>query len=296
MSDERAPIFRRFAAGASSPCWASRVPARRRCPAARPTRSRSWFRTWCSPRTRCPGIADLVREHLHRVQRRLRRARADARGPRRQARGQSGAPGQHGASSAPGVRPALQGLYNPGRVTRADGASRAARWKEITWDDAIATAGAEGRRGGRQGRGASPGRGGARFSDLPRRLDRRARRAGGPVRSRSTTSRCGPPTAACSAATSSRRTTSARRSTSSPSAPTSSRPGSRRIENQRGFAESHGFTDGRELAKHVYFAPRASTSPGSTPTSGMPVVPGTETSLALAMARRARLQRARRQP
>ncbi len=54
-------------------------------------------------------------------------------------------------------------------------------------------------------------------------------------------------------------------------------------ENQMGYAESHGFTRGREPAKHVYFAPRASLT-GLNADEWHAVAPGSETSLALALA------------
>jgi molybdopterin-containing oxidoreductase family iron-sulfur binding subunit len=54
-------------------------------------------------------------------------------------------------------------------------------------------------------------------------------------------------------------------------------------EYQLGYAESHGFTGGREPAKHVYFAPRASLT-GLNADEWHAVVPGSEASLALAMA------------
>jgi molybdopterin-containing oxidoreductase family iron-sulfur binding subunit len=54
-------------------------------------------------------------------------------------------------------------------------------------------------------------------------------------------------------------------------------------EYQLGYAESHGFTQGREPSKHVYFAPRASLT-GLNADEWHAVVPGSETSLALAMA------------
>jgi anaerobic selenocysteine-containing dehydrogenase/Fe-S-cluster-containing dehydrogenase component len=54
------------------------------------------------------------------------------------------------------------------------------------------------------------------------------------------------------------------------------------MENQRGFAESHGFANGR-MSKHVYFGPRMSLT-GLNADEWHPIVPGTEAVLALAMA------------
>ncbi len=54
------------------------------------------------------------------------------------------------------------------------------------------------------------------------------------------------------------------------------------IENQRGFAESHGFSDG-DSAKMVYAGPRMDLT-GLNADEWLPVKPGTEAALALAMA------------
>jgi len=54
------------------------------------------------------------------------------------------------------------------------------------------------------------------------------------------------------------------------------------IEQQRGFAESHGYRGG-EMAKHVYLAPRMSLT-GMNADEWHPIAPGTEAALALAMA------------
>jgi molybdopterin-containing oxidoreductase family iron-sulfur binding subunit len=54
------------------------------------------------------------------------------------------------------------------------------------------------------------------------------------------------------------------------------------IEQQRGFAESHGYRGG-EMAKHVYLAPRMSLT-GMNADEWHPIAPGTEAPLALAMA------------
>ena len=54
------------------------------------------------------------------------------------------------------------------------------------------------------------------------------------------------------------------------------------IENQRGFARSHGFTDG-EVAKFVYAAPRMDLT-GLNADEWLPIKPGSEAALALAMA------------
>ena len=78
------------------------------------------------------------------------------------------------------------------------------------------------------------------------------------------------------------RTTSPRPDTSSRSGPTSWRAGAASIENQRGFARSHGFTDG-EVAKFVYAAPRMDLT-GLNADEWLPIRPGSEAALALAMA------------
>jgi len=54
------------------------------------------------------------------------------------------------------------------------------------------------------------------------------------------------------------------------------------VENQRGFAESHGFHDGR-MAKHVAFAPRMSLT-GQNADEWYAIRPGSEAALALALA------------
>jgi anaerobic selenocysteine-containing dehydrogenase/Fe-S-cluster-containing dehydrogenase component len=54
------------------------------------------------------------------------------------------------------------------------------------------------------------------------------------------------------------------------------------IENQRGFARSHGFTNG-EMAKFVYAAPRMDLT-GLNADEWLPIKPGSEAALALAMA------------
>jgi molybdopterin-containing oxidoreductase family iron-sulfur binding subunit len=54
------------------------------------------------------------------------------------------------------------------------------------------------------------------------------------------------------------------------------------IENQRGYARSHGFND-RDMAKSVYIGPRRSLT-GLNADEFHPVAPGSETALALAMA------------
>jgi len=55
------------------------------------------------------------------------------------------------------------------------------------------------------------------------------------------------------------------------------------VEYQRQFAESHGFSREGGMAKHVYFAPRASLT-GLNADEWHAVAPGSETALALAMA------------
>ncbi|HEX5631772.1 MAG TPA: molybdopterin-dependent oxidoreductase, partial [Gemmatimonadales bacterium] len=55
------------------------------------------------------------------------------------------------------------------------------------------------------------------------------------------------------------------------------------VQYQRQFAESHGFTADRGMAKHVYLAPRASLT-GLNADEWHAVAPGSEATLALAMA------------
>ena len=194
----------------------------------------------------------------------------DARRPCGEARGQSRAPDQQGRAVR--ARPGgAAGAVQPGAGARPDGEAAAARWKEISWDDAIAHAGAEAGRGERQGRGHLRRRAG-HLLQLPRRLDRRRRRPGGPlpgVRPRAGAR------GECPRLRSRRApgaTTSARRSTSSPSARTSSRPGSpdREPARLRRVPRVHA---GRASRPSLSTSRRARRSPGSTPTSGMPSCP-----------------------
>ena len=76
-----------------------------------------------------PGVADLVREHLHRVRQRVRRARADPRGPRGEAGGQPRPSGQPGQALLP--RPGgAAGAVQPGADPGPDGARQAtAAWR-----------------------------------------------------------------------------------------------------------------------------------------------------------------------
>ncbi|HEU4700175.1 MAG TPA: molybdopterin-dependent oxidoreductase [Gemmatimonadales bacterium] len=55
------------------------------------------------------------------------------------------------------------------------------------------------------------------------------------------------------------------------------------MENQRGYAEAHGFERGRPTAKHVYFAPRMDLT-GLNADEWYTIKPGTEAVLALAIA------------
>ena len=61
-----------------------------------------------------PGLADLVRQHLHRVRHRLRRPRADPRGPRGQAGRAIPSTRSTRASSAPAARRRSRGSTTPG--------------------------------------------------------------------------------------------------------------------------------------------------------------------------------------
>ena len=227
-----------------------------------------------------PGHPDLVRQHVHRVQCRVRPARAGSRRPSRQARGQSRQSDQQGRPLRPGAgRPA--GALQPGARARADGeAGRHLEGDQLGRCDR--DAGAEGRRGGRQARRHLRG-GAGHLLQLPRRLGRRPRAGAWCATSRSTSSRCAPPMRASSAAMRSRHTTSARRSTSSPSARSSSRPSARP-------PSTSSATPSRTASPRDASRPSTSTSrparrsPGLNADEWHAVVPGSETSLALAMA------------
>ena len=260
----------------------ARAAARSRSPAAPPAGSRSWCRTWCSRRIRSRR-RHLVREHLHRVRGGLRRARADARGPRGQARRQSRASGQPGQALLPRAGGAPGPLQSRPRQG-ADGArTRTARFSEITWDEAIARLAGKLRQAGQQGGGGERG-GAGHLLRSARRVDRRRSAGGWSATSRSITSRSAPPTGRCSGWTSCRRTTSAAPSTSCPSAPTSSRPGSRRSRTSAASPSRTASPTG-DVAKFVYAAPRMDLT-GLNADEWLATRPGTETALALAMAQR----------
>ena len=176
---------------------------------------------------------------------------------------------------------ALQGLYNPGP-------DQGARWlrdadgsfKEITWDDAIARLAAKVGAAARWRSSPAPGGAPSPISS-PSGPARSA--AGSCAGSRSTTSRSAPPTARCSASTSCRRTTSRKAkyilSFGADFLETWLGP----IENQRGFAESHGFAERRRRPSSSTPAPRMDLT-GLNADEWLAVRPGTETALALAMA------------
>jgi molybdopterin-containing oxidoreductase family iron-sulfur binding subunit len=174
----------------------------------------------------------------------------------------------------------LQGLYNPGRV-RAPMVKQGGTWKEISWDDAIAmlaqkVAAASGKLAVISGAGRGT------FSSF---LGDWTGAAGGRV------IRYEPfdlePVRAANARVFGRDEIpaydfGAAKYIVSFGADFLETFGSS-TEYQVGYAESHGFTQGREPAKHVYFAPRASLT-GLNADEWHAVAPGSETSLALAMA------------
>ena len=230
-----------------------------------------------------PGVRDLVRQHLHRVRGRLRRARAHPRGARGQAGGQSRAPGQPGQAVLP--RPGgAPGALQPGPHQGADGrGSPTGTFGEITWDDAIAPAGrrSSARPAGKVAVLSGAGRGNASPTSSPSGPRALGGKAGplGAVRPRADAGG-EPPGVRPGPAPGARLRQGA--STSSPSAPTSWRPGSRP---SRTSAASPRRTD----------SPTATWPSSSTPAprrdltglnadEWLPIRPGTETALALAMA------------
>ena len=207
----------------------------------------------------------------------------DPRGPRGEARGQPRAPDQPGQAVLP--RPGgAPGAVQP----RADPRADAARRRRQLHGDHL---GRRDRPARRQGQ-ARPERqiavisrrGRGHLLRSPGRVDRGARRAAGPLRDRSITSRM---------RAANRQVFGLdqmpalrfrpRRSTSSPSAPTSWRPGARSVENQLGFAESHGFDEGGRRPSSSTPA-RAVDLTGLNADEWLPITPGSETALALAMA------------
>ena len=158
MSDDQRAV--RLSTGAvSSPCWACRpVAARWRSPAARPTGSRSWCPIWCSRRTRSPASPPGTRAPAPSAP----PGAACTCGPARAARSSSRAiPSTRStrASSAPAARRRSRGCTTPGGSRRPMARGADGSFTEITWDDAIARLAAKLTEAGRQGRGASAARG-----------------------------------------------------------------------------------------------------------------------------------------
>ena len=174
---------------------------------------------------------------------------------------------------------ALQGLYNPARV-KAPMERRGDGFVEITWDQAITRLAAEvTKANGRVAAISGAGRG--TFSDL---LAEWTAAAGGRVARYDTFDH--EPVRAAN-----------RQVFGTDQMPTYDFASARYIlsfgadfleswgstmENQRGFAQSHGFSDGQS-AKHVYFGPRASLT-GLNADEFHAIKPGSEAVLALAIA------------
>jgi anaerobic selenocysteine-containing dehydrogenase/Fe-S-cluster-containing dehydrogenase component len=175
---------------------------------------------------------------------------------------------------------ALQGLYNPGRLTGPMARSADGRWQQITWDDAIARLAAKlSSAGGHVAAISGAGRG--TFSELL--ADWMAALGGRVVRYQ--------PFAAEPLRAANRQIFGldqlatydfgkAKYIISFGADFLDTWPGS--IEHQRGFAQSHGFANGH-VAKFVYVAPRMNLT-GLNADEWQPIRPGTEAALALAMA------------
>ena len=266
------------------PHRARRLRRRRRwrCPAAPPTGSRSWCPTWCSRRIRCPAWRPGTRAPAPSA----RPAAACTCGPARAARSSSRAiPSTRStrASSAPAARPRSRGSTIPAGSRAPMARAADGEFQEITWDDAIARLAGEAGRGRQPGRG-DLGRGPGHLLRSAGRVDRGAGRAAGALRAVRLTSRCAPPTARSSASTRSPAHDFGRAQVHR--VLRRRLPGdlaARRSSISAGFARSHGFADGRRRQVRLRRA-RGWTSPASTPTSGMPIKPGSEAALALAMA------------
>ncbi|HET6795778.1 MAG TPA: molybdopterin-dependent oxidoreductase, partial [Gemmatimonadales bacterium] len=175
---------------------------------------------------------------------------------------------------------ALQGLYNPGRLTGPMARGADGRWQEITWDEAIARLSAKlSSAGGRVAAISGAGRG--TFSDLlgewigalGGRVVRYQPFASEPVRAANRQVFGTDQLATYDFA-------KAKYIVSFGGDFLDTGLGS--IEHQRGFAESHGFAHG-DVAKFVYVAPRMNLT-GLNADEWQSVRPGTEAALALAMA------------
>ncbi|HEU5170838.1 MAG TPA: 4Fe-4S dicluster domain-containing protein [Gemmatimonadales bacterium] len=175
---------------------------------------------------------------------------------------------------------ALQGLYNPGRVKAPRARNAAGALEEITWEDAIGRLAAK--LGGAAGKVAViSGAGRGTLSDLL--ADWTAALGGRVVRYQALDQE---PLRAANQALFGR-----------PEVPAFDFARARFIlsfgadfletwlapvENQRGFAESHGFNGGA-TAKHVFFGPRMSLT-AMNADEWHPIAPGSEAALALAIA------------
>ena len=283
---------------ARSPQWPTNSVLHRRPPALphrarRHGRRRRWRCRGCSTdrveklvpvpgAVRGPGARrrHLVRQHLHRVPRRLRRARAHARRPRGQARGQPRAPDQPGQALLPRAGRA-PGPVQPRPDQGPDGAAADGGFAEITWDDAIARLAAKLGEAGNQVAVIS-GAGRGTFSDL---LAEWTAALGGrlvryePLRPRAGARRQPPGLRPRPASGARLRRGQVHRLLR------------RRLPGDLGLADrasaraSPGPTASpRAMSPSSSMPPRAWTSPASTPTSGTPIKPGSEAALALAMA------------
>ena len=175
---------------------------------------------------------------------------------------------------------ALQGLYNPGRLKGPMARGSDGKLQEITWDDAIARLAAKLTPAGNRVAAIS-GAGRGTFSDLLAdwvgalggRLVRYQPFASEPLRAANRQVFGVDQLAAHDFA-------KAKHIVSFGADFLESWPGS--IEHQRGFSQSHGFSQGG-VAKFVYLAPRRDLT-GLNADEWHPVRPGSETALALAMA------------
>jgi molybdopterin-containing oxidoreductase family iron-sulfur binding subunit len=175
---------------------------------------------------------------------------------------------------------ALQGLYNPGRLKGPMARDASGRLQQITWDDAIARLASKVSAAG-SGVAAISGAGRGTFSDLLG--DWIAALGGRVVRYQ--------PFANEALRTANRQVfgqdqlavhdfAKAKHIVSFGADFLESWPGS--MENQRGFAQSHGFSQGN-LAKCIYLAPRRDLT-GLNADEWHAIRPGSEAALALAMA------------
>jgi anaerobic selenocysteine-containing dehydrogenase/Fe-S-cluster-containing dehydrogenase component len=174
----------------------------------------------------------------------------------------------------------LQGLYNPGRLRGPMARAANAQLQEITWDDAIALLVSKlGPAGNKVAVISGAGRG--TFSDL---LDQWVRALGGRLARYETFG--SEPLRAANREVFGLDQVAALDFASAKYIVSFGADfldtGLASIENARGFARSHGFTD-RDVAKLVYLAPRMDLT-GLNADQWHPIKPGSEAALALAMA------------